>query len=243
MKRIKIIMTVAMAIAIGSCSKNESPLAIPNKEKEIIGFSELGRAIGLGQLERTHWNSQSVQYNIKAGKAGLVFSGGEHMINLNASVVTYSAGKIVQLKSPDHVISTLDVTKGMLVVNKKSIRLTSETIEQLSPSEHEALIILSCLYAEIAVTKSKSELESLSQRPAEVPGYDTPAAGPCSWTVVNAGGSRGIAIDRTNREVRAFLSNHLDCRSVLSVSVGCIWGDFYCVATQEIQCTRYCIFA
>ena len=242
MRKMFKVMVMASAVAIGACSKNESPLSIPNEEKEIKNFSRLGKAIGLEQLTRTHWNSQSVQYNIEAGTAELLFSGAEHKINLNASTVSYSVGKIVQLKTFDNVISTLDLTKGILIVNKKTIELTRERVEELSPSEHEALIILSCLYAETAVSGSKSGQEPLSGRPLESLSYDTPAAGPCSWTVINVGGTKGIAIDRTNREVNAFLSNHLDCRAVLNVSVGCVWEDFYCLATQEIQCMQYCIF-
>lgn len=111
-----------------------------------------------------------------------------------------------------------------------------ENLDLLTTEELELLITVSALHAELNNTSIVRFEEQF--------GFNVNDAltrgGPCRWTVINIGGTEGIAGDRTTREVNKFLGRHPDCKTVRTPTTGCLWGGFYCVSVQELECVQFC---
>lgn len=59
----------------------------------------------------------------------------------------------------------------------------------------------------------------------------------CRRTIVSIQDRRSSAISTVEAITIGFLRNHPDCRRRFGVDSGCLWGDYLCIATQEIECT------
>lgn len=59
----------------------------------------------------------------------------------------------------------------------------------------------------------------------------------CDRTIAAIRSSRSSATNGVNSATNRFITGHADCTRVNGVDAGCIWGDYGCVASQEIHCT------
>jgi len=58
----------------------------------------------------------------------------------------------------------------------------------------------------------------------------------CDRTIMTIYSTRSAATDHLKTTTDQFLKAHPDCFKVHGVDSGCLWGDYGCVATQEIHC-------
>jgi hypothetical protein len=58
----------------------------------------------------------------------------------------------------------------------------------------------------------------------------------CKRTAISVRLTKTASIDHLNGFVDSYLGSHRNCTRLHGVDSGCMWGDYGCVSTQQIQC-------
>lgn len=228
-----VVIALATVVFLPRCKKaetmaaNNAAVSLP---APITAFTILGEKLGLQSLAPERVEGSATIYRISAVPVGV----NEEAINLDGkeviltpvvdgrSAISFVGGKIL----------TLDHLGRRLIYD----HIPVADLSGLSVRTKEVLLLVT-LYLEL--TDKKNPRKS----PWKTGGISTEGSQTrCEWTVFNVAGTESTAIRRTENEAAAFIFRHSDCRLEDGVDTGCLWGNFYCVATQTISCSSYCFW-
>jgi hypothetical protein len=98
---------------------------------------------------------------------------------------------------------------------------------EINPKFELQIFVLLSIFDEIKNPKLPENTNEYEQRKAD----------PCMRTIVSFRTTKSKAEYYVNSAVNAYIKAHPDCSRAYGLDSGCIWGDYGCVATQEILCT------
>jgi hypothetical protein len=207
---------------------------VVTKSKNITTLSKFSTLIGLYQIEQKELTNKRGVFVLKAAAKNI----NNNQINLNGSEFVIEAKPdysiLISLNNKDEKFSLL-FNKEIKTVTflEKNINMSNNSIMSLSNSDENKLVQIVCLYNELTnpdIVRNQIKLDKPSSAIANKAYYT------CTYTAASFRSSRSSATYHVNKFVNTYLSTHTDCKRLYGVDAGCLWGDYGCVATQEIEC-------
>ncbi|MFN7686579.1 MAG: hypothetical protein ACK5OP_02505 [Sphingobacteriales bacterium] len=223
----KIFILALILTAFVSCSKKTaedfSKLKIQQLTKESINLGLIAYEIEdngfekIASLQGRLKTINSLPYDLNNSTFSIKYQGNQIAISL----ICPDGNKQSGMK---YILNSLDKSIVDATTNEK-INLNDLSIEE-STSLTISLIIYNEIenrYAERIDLSSNSYVQALS-------------AGGCDRVIASIRYTRSSATDHVKTATNNFIQAHPDCFTVHGVDAGCVWGDYGCVATQEIHC-------
>lgn len=183
-----------------------------SQEKILVSLSVPVQHSGITKLEQLSYEGNEVSYR---------YSG------LRSGTITYT-----QVAKNEIKLTLVNETTTTLVLNKKTAVFVERGVDLfkapvLSLSEQTNIALALHLYNEIAsddIARSKAA----AARPMNPHCQD--------FTAMYMQYTRSAAEYELNAYVDRFLSENTNCSRKYGVDAGCLWEDYSCIATQEIEC-------
>lgn len=130
--------------------------------------------------------------------------------------------------------------KDCKIIDFKTKKVVDENY--LSDSDKNNLVfIISVIYTEIKKNEFTKEFKSVTSKHFNdiliEARQDINTRSACNRTISSIQYTRSRTEASLILTTRNFLSSHTDCRHIYGMDSGCLWGDYGCVATQEIECS------
>ncbi|MGV3764870.1 MAG: hypothetical protein ACO1NW_02015 [Chitinophagaceae bacterium] len=163
--------------------------------------------------------------------------------NLNGATVKTEGATLEYRLEPDESIalsfSNEKITSALLVNSReKSFKLKYDgqlydaaSVDWLNDNQIAMLSLLTVAYLELT-DKSLPRLEK-DKDAQDIKSEDFN----CRKTVVSFRKTRSSASENVGTFAKTFIKTHPDCKLIYGVDSGCLWEDYGCFATQELECT------
>lgn len=235
-----------LSIFVFSCSKQSAPhvdLNLAHEASLITNLAKVTRALGIESIERiSPLIGNVIEFRLNGG-----------FRNLNGATVETAGATLKYKLEPDESItlsfSNENISSALLINSReKTFQLDyngqlydAASVEQLNDNQIAMLSLLTVAYLELT-DKSLPRFQK-AETVADVanPGMDGADPGlddfNCRKTAVSFRTSRSSASEHVTKFANDYIKTHPDCRKIYGVDAGCLWEDYGCMATQEIECT------
>lgn len=229
-------LVFVLSIIVFSCSKQAAPhvdLNLAHEASLITNLAKFTRALGIESIERiSPLIGNVVEFRLNGG-----------FRNLNGATVHTAGATLAYKLGPDESISlsfSNESISSALQINsrEKTFKLNyngqhydAASVEQLNDNQIAMLSLLTIAYLELT-DKSLPRLEKdKDAQNIKTEDYK------CRKTVVSFRTTRSSASENVSNFAKTFIKTHPDCRLIYGVDSGCLWEDYGCFATQELECT------
>ena len=226
----------ALSIFVFSCSKQTAPhvdLNLVHKAPVITNLAKFTRALGIKSIERiSPLIGNEVEFKLNGG-----------FRNLNGATVQTAGATLAYKLEPDESVAlsfSNESTVAALLINsrEKTFKLDyngqlyeAASVEQLNDNQIAMLSLLSVVYLEL--TDKSLPRSGKDKDVQDIKSEDFN----CRKTVVSFRKTRSSASENVGTFAKTFIKTHPDCKLIYGVDSGCLWEDYGCFATQELECT------
>lgn len=123
--------------------------------------------------------------------------------------------------------STKDISN---LANHQKLLVQNNSLNNI---EETKLLIVLILFNEV----SRSESGLLIRKGKSSSNLRTTVLASCSRTIMALRTTKSRAMAYITSATNDFIKAHPDCKKVFGIDSGCLWGDYGCVATQELSCS------
>ncbi len=224
---IAVFFTLVVFLGFTTCTKQKEFDKI-SLFKTNSGVSQLLGNLGISSMKIISLNDQTAVYQLVASEFVL----NDWKINLNGyifSVNTVTEGYEVIFENSNSLKRVVfDFNKL-----KKNIQITEDTFSE-EDDVHKGFKIF--LRKQISMLLFTEVLNTNTVPTTTIPRLVAPDGG-CSRTILSVRTTKSSSIEAVNAATDAFIKAHPDCKKVHGVDSGCLWEDYACVSTQQINCS------
>jgi hypothetical protein len=215
-----IVSITILSLTYFACKKSEQEgpkVYLINEQKKLTVLTRATQSFGIRELNQVYYTPNLVTY---------AFTGGTFTYNQIAA----NKMQLILQKGSKKVTLTCD-KKTMIYEEREQDLLAqplpnARSIDEPLPIDDQTDIAMTiALYNELTAI----DLERVPVR------IDDNLV--CNKTAISIRVTKTASIDHLNAFVDSYLGSHSNCSRLHGVDSGCLWGDYGCISTQQIQCT------
>jgi hypothetical protein len=200
----------------------ESKLFIKSPTVYISKFSQ---QIGIESIKKVELSQNEATYHLNRFFKKV---NNQDLSNFKTFKITINDG-ITELRfseSQNKVLINKDRNISFLFESTKKKQLTSKTYhDEITEYENTEIANLFILYD--LVSNPNNEMTQISSSDD----------GSCNVVSMSAYSTKSLALYHQKKQVINFLASNPTCKKIGEIDSGCLWEDYYCVASQTYECT------
>lgn len=216
---LSIVIITILSLTYFACKKS-APITpavhLINDQKKLTILTRATQNFGIRELIQTHYTGDVVTYAFTDGTFTY-----QQIAENKMQLTLRKANRTVTLTCDKK--SMIYEEKGQDLMMQPSPQ--SRSIEApLSIEEQTDIALTIALY---------NELTAIDLERVQLPKDNRLL---CKRTAISIRLTKSASVDHLNAFVDNYLGSHSNCSRLHGVDTGCLWGDYGCVSTQQIQC-------
>lgn len=214
---------LAIGIIFYACSKNQKTIAhlqLVHQSARITRLTQATQHFGITGLNTVRLQPDAISITIDQ----------DNIVTPKAFTYTKISESQVRLVLTEDQKTTslfLDKDNGTVLFEELNIDIAADNAPELSIDEQTRAALSITLYFELTV-QSFPRTDPEPQRPRLS----------CELAAMSFRYTKSSAEEHVTAFANKYIAGHPGCRKQYGVDTGCAWGDFMCVAVQQITCCK-----